>query len=75
MSRTIAYVRVSTDRQDVENQKGEIYKLVHDRQLGKAEFVEETDCPEVWDHGGQPPAVDAVPLYKKGRNHGTALKK
>jgi DNA invertase Pin-like site-specific DNA recombinase len=42
MSTTIAYVRVSTDRQDVENQRLEILKLVNDKGLGKVDFVEET---------------------------------
>lgn len=40
--KTIAYVRVSTDRQDAENQRLEILKLANERGLGKVEFVEET---------------------------------
>ncbi|MCK9521222.1 MAG: recombinase family protein [Syntrophales bacterium] len=39
--RTIAYVRVSTDRQDVENQRLEILKLANDLGLGRVEMVDE----------------------------------
>lgn len=38
----VAYVRVSTDRQDVENQRLEILKLANDKQLGSVRFVDET---------------------------------
>ncbi|WP_054032009.1 recombinase family protein [Desulfatitalea tepidiphila] len=40
--KTIAYVRVSTDKQDMENQRLEILKMANDRGLGKVRFVEET---------------------------------
>lgn len=40
-SRTVAYIRVSTNDQDVENQKLEILKLANERSLGKVEFIEE----------------------------------
>jgi DNA invertase Pin-like site-specific DNA recombinase len=42
MAKTIAYIRVSTDRQDVENQRLEILKLANERGLGTVEFTEET---------------------------------
>ena len=42
MAKAMAYIRVSTDRQDCENQRLEILKLVNDKGLGKVEFVEET---------------------------------
>ncbi|GAH45131.1 unnamed protein product [marine sediment metagenome] len=42
MAKTVAYIRVSTDRQDVENQRLEILKLANDKDLGAVEFVEET---------------------------------
>jgi len=42
MSKTVAYIRVSTDKQDVENQRLGILELVNQKDLGKVEFVEET---------------------------------
>jgi len=42
MSKTVAYIRVSTDKQDVENQRLEILKLANERGLGPVQFVEET---------------------------------
>ena len=42
MAKIMAYIRVSTDRQDVENQRLEILKLANDKDLGAVEFVEET---------------------------------
>lgn len=42
MTKIRAYVRVSTNRQDVENQKLGILELVNQRGLGQVEFVEET---------------------------------
>jgi DNA invertase Pin-like site-specific DNA recombinase len=38
----VAYVRVSTDRQDVENQRLEILKLANEKALGQVRFVDET---------------------------------
>ena len=37
-----AYVRVSTDKQEAENQKYEILKYANERKLGNVEFIEET---------------------------------
>lgn len=37
-----AYIRVSTDKQDVENQRLEILKLANEKSLGKVSFLEET---------------------------------
>jgi len=42
MPKTTAYIRVSTDCQDVENQRLEILKLANEKDLGKVRFVEET---------------------------------
>jgi DNA invertase Pin-like site-specific DNA recombinase len=42
MSRTYAYIRVSTDKQETENQRFEILKYANDRKLGNVEFIEET---------------------------------
>lgn len=42
MAKVRAYVRVSTDKQDVENQRLGILELVNQKGLGKIEFVEET---------------------------------
>lgn len=39
---THAYIRVSTDKQDVENQRLEILKLANEKNLGKVNYVEET---------------------------------
>jgi len=42
MSRTYAYIRVSTDKQETENQRFEILKYANEKKLGNVEFVEET---------------------------------
>lgn len=42
MAKTTAYIRVSTDRQDMENQRLEILKLANQVGLGQVLFVEET---------------------------------
>lgn len=39
--RTLAYVRVSTDVQDVENQRLEILKLANEKELGKVRMIDE----------------------------------
>jgi len=39
---TYAYLRVSTDRQELENQKFEVLKYANENKLGNVEFVEET---------------------------------
>jgi len=39
---TYAYIRVSTDKQETENQRFEILKYANDRKLGNVEFIEET---------------------------------
>jgi len=41
MTRTIAYLRVSTMEQDIEKNKSEILHLANNKSLGKVEFVEE----------------------------------
>ena len=42
MNKTYAYIRVSTDKQELDNQKFEILNFVNDKKLGNVEFVEET---------------------------------
>ena len=37
-----AYIRVSTDKQDTENQRFEILKYANEKKLGNVEFIEET---------------------------------
>ena len=39
---TYAYLRVSTDRQELENQKFEVLKYANENKLGNVEFVKET---------------------------------
>jgi len=39
---TYAYLRVSTDKQETENQKYEILKYANERKLGNVDFIEET---------------------------------
>ena len=41
MSKTYAYIRVSTDKQDLENQKYAILEYANNKKLGNVEFVEE----------------------------------
>ena len=41
MSKTIAYLRVSTIDQDIEKNKGDILRLANDKNLGQVKFVEE----------------------------------
>ncbi len=42
MSKTYAYIRVSTGRQDLKNQKFAILEYANDKKLGNVEFLEET---------------------------------
>ncbi len=39
--KTYAYIRVSTDKQDLENQKFAILQYANDKKLGNVEFIEE----------------------------------
>lgn len=41
-SKTIAYLRVSTNDQDLEKNKAEILHLANEKGLGKVHWVEET---------------------------------
>ena len=41
MSRTIAYLRVSTNKQDLEKNKSAILELANEKRLGHVDFVEE----------------------------------
>ena len=42
MGKTYAYIRVSTDKQDLENQKYSILEYANKKKLGNVEFIEET---------------------------------
>jgi len=42
MAKVTAYIRVSSDKQDVENQRLEILKLANEQDLGSVTFIEET---------------------------------
>jgi DNA invertase Pin-like site-specific DNA recombinase len=41
-SKTIAYLRVSTDRQDLEKNKSDILHLANEKNLGRVHWIEET---------------------------------
>lgn len=41
MTRTIAYLRVSTIDQNLEKNKADILHLANDKNLGRVEFIEE----------------------------------
>ncbi len=52
--RTVAYLRVSTDGQDLEKNKADILRLANDRDLGRVEFVEEKVSGKVsWKRKGR----------------------
>ena len=40
-AQTVGYIRISTEGQDLEKNKNDIYKLVNDKKLGNVDFVEE----------------------------------
>ena len=64
MAKTVAYIRVSTDRQDVENQRLGILELVNQKGLGKVEFIEETvSGRKSWRDRAVGPLIDGL---KKG---------
>jgi len=42
MSKTYAYIRISTDKQDLENQKFAILQYANNKKLGNVEFIEES---------------------------------
>ena len=59
--KVLAYIRVSTDRQDVENQRYEILKKANSLGLGPVEFVEETiSGRKSWQDRGIGVAVKAL---------------
>lgn len=41
MAKTVSYLRVSTEDQDTEKNKGDVLKFANDRDFGKVHFVEE----------------------------------
>ena len=45
--KTIAYLRVSTDAQDVEKNKTDILRLANEKDLGKVQWIEETGSGKV----------------------------
>lgn len=42
MTKTVAYLRVSTNNQDIEKNKDAILRLANEKNLGKVDFIEET---------------------------------
>ena len=59
-----AYIRVSTDKQETENQKFEILKYANEKKLGNVEFIEETvSGRKSWKDRK---IGDLVPKLKKG---------
>ena len=61
MAKTVAYIRVSTDKQDVENQRLGILELVNQKGLGKVEFIEETvSGRKSWRDRALGPLVDGL---------------
>lgn len=46
--KTIAYLRVSTQDQDLEKNKTDLLMLAHKYDLGKVEFVEEAVSKKQW---------------------------
>ncbi|MBC2712042.1 MAG: recombinase family protein [Desulfosarcina sp.] len=78
MAKTMAYIRVSKDKQDVEHQRLEIYKLAHDVGLGQVTFIEETinsrihwrdrKVADILDACGPGDAVVVAELSRLGRS-------
>ena len=48
MTRTIAYLRVSTIDQNLEKNKADILHLANDKNLGRVEFIEEKVSGKIW---------------------------
>jgi len=66
MSKTYAYIRISTDKQDLENQKFTILEYANNRKLGNVEFIEETVSGKVsWKNRR---LKDLIMLLQKGDN-------
>lgn len=64
--RTVAYLRVSTDGQDLEKNKAEILHLANNKDLGKVEFIEEKVSGKVsWKERKIKAIIDEL---KKGDN-------
>src|SRR5208337_1935380 len=64
--RTIAYLRVSTDGQDLEKNRADILHLANDRDLGRVDFIEETVSGKVsWKERKVKPILDEL---QKGDN-------
>jgi len=64
--KTIAYLRVSTNDQDVEKFKPDILKLAHERDLGKVEFIEERASGKI--HWKQRKIYSIIEEMGKGDN-------
>lgn len=47
MTKTIAYLRVSTDEQDLKKNKADILHLANEKNLGRVQWVEETVSGQV----------------------------
>jgi DNA invertase Pin-like site-specific DNA recombinase len=76
--RTIAYLRMSTDGQDLEKNKADILKLANDKDFGKVEFVEEVvsgriswrlrKIADIIDHGMKGDRLIVSELSRLGRS-------
>lgn len=64
MPKNIAYLRVSTQEQDIEKNKSEILHLANDKALGKIEFIEEKVSGKI--HWKQRKIGEIVESLQKG---------
>lgn len=64
MPKNIAYLRVSTQEQDIEKNKSEILHLANDKALGKIEFIEEKVLGKI--HWKQRKIGEIVESLQKG---------
>jgi DNA invertase Pin-like site-specific DNA recombinase len=61
MTKTIAYLRVSTDEQDLKKNKADILHLANEKSLGKVQWVEETVSGQVsWRKRKIAPVLDTL---------------
>lgn len=64
--KTIAYLRVSTDVQDVEKNKADILRLANEKDLGKVQWIEETGSGKVsWRKRKIVKIIDEAEMGKK----------
>jgi len=61
MTKTVAYLRVSTDEQDLKKNKADILHLANEKSLGKVQWVEETVSGQVsWRKRKIAPVLDTL---------------